>query len=73
MKSKVMRIDKDIAQEIENTAKRLEVSSTKASQIVFLKCNKRGRPRKNMFDKTFLEAKTDYKRRELKKKVIYNV
>ncbi len=73
MKSKVIRIDKDIADEIMATAKRLEVSSTKASQILFLKCNKRGRPRKNMFDKTFPEAKTDYKRRKLKEKVVYNV
>ena len=73
MKSKVVRIDKDIANEIKRMSGELGITTTKASQVLFLKCNKRGRPRKNMLDKTFAEAKIDYKRRKLKEKVVYNL
>jgi len=76
MKSKVIRIDKALAEEIENTARRLGVSTIEASRILFVfspKCNKWGRKKKSMLDKTFVEAKTDYKRRKLKQSIVFNL
>jgi len=74
MKSKKIRIAPEIAIEIERLSLSLDISSSQASRIVFLKADSKrwGRPRKkkDWWNKTFPEAKVLYRRRMLVKDVI---
>jgi len=66
MKSRVLRIDADIAEEIDRLSKTLAIPTAHASRVLFLvKFTKKGRPKKAGWDSTFAEARVLYRRRRL--------
>ncbi len=74
MKSKVLRIDADIAAEIDRLSKTLAINTAHASRVLFLlHYSKKGKPRKAMLDTTFAEARVLYRRRRLANSILNQV
>jgi hypothetical protein len=74
MKSQVLRIDADIAAEIDRLAKTLAISTAHASRVLFLlHYTKKGKPRKAGWNTTFAEARVLYRRRRLANNLLNQV
>lgn len=69
--SKKIRVDDEIAYEIERVSEVLHINNVQASRLIFLGSFKRwGRPKKPWYDKTMAEAQVSYRRRRIAKNVI---
>ena len=72
--SSVIRIDDDIAHEIERISEVLKINTVQSSRLVFLgRFAKNGRPPKSAWGKTLGEARVDHGRKRVAAKIIYIV
>ena len=74
MKSRVLRIDADIANEIDRLCRTLAINTAHASRVLFLlEFTKKGKPKKAGWDATFSEARVLYRRRKLADSILNQV